>query len=26
VAKTLAEAYAMPPDVVAAAKETMAGK
>ncbi len=26
VAKTLADAYAMPPDVVAAAKETMAGK
>ena len=26
VAKTLASAYAMPPDVVAAAKETMAGK
>ena len=26
VAKTLADAYAMPPDVVAAAKEVMAGK
>jgi tripartite-type tricarboxylate transporter receptor subunit TctC len=26
VAKTLADAYAMPPEVVAAAKETMAGK
>src|SRR5262245_57935993 len=26
VTKTLADAYAMPPDVVAAAKETMAGK